>query len=84
MKPIEFEQQNTTYAEDQVQYHNLPSHVDKDGVVTSCWEVTEEDLQEIQSNGKIYISILTFGGPLQPISVSIKNPLIQSEVHHGE
>jgi hypothetical protein len=68
MKSVEFPQQTTVIAKDQPQYHPLPAHV-ANGVVTSCWEPDAEDIKRLAMYGKLYVSQLTFGGPLQPLTV---------------
>lgn len=70
MKPTEFKEQNCTYAKDQKEYSPLPSFRTPDGEVTSCWKLTNEELQEIIKTGTIWVSVLTFNHPLQPMSIS--------------
>lgn len=67
MKPVEFEGANVVYAKDQPQYLPLPAQRTKEGVVTTCWEITDEEIEEIKINKKIFIRILTFNSSLQPI-----------------
>lgn len=75
MRPIEFEEQNCIYAKDQPEYLPLPAHRTEDGQVTSCWELDEDEIQQIIRDKKIYLTLLTFGDPLQPIMISVVNPL---------
>lgn len=74
MKALEFPQMTVKIAEHQEQYETLPAHVTPDGVVITCFELDEEELAQVVDNGKIYISIHTFGEPLQPIGMSVLNP----------
>lgn len=79
MKPTEFEGHNVVFAKDQPQYEPLPAFVDpKDpnSEVISCWELSEDDLKKINETGKIYLSMWTFNNPLQPIRLTVDNPLI--------
>lgn len=69
MKPIEFKDQNVIYAKDQPEYNPLPAHKSEDGIVTSCWQLDKEDLDEINKTGKIWLSQLTFNKPLQPVNI---------------
>lgn len=77
MKPIEFPEQNVVFAKDQPEYNPLPAHRtdDRESAVTSCWELSDEDLAEIARTRRIYVTQLTFRHPLQPIRLGTKfNP----------
>lgn len=78
MKSITFPEANRVLGRNQPQYNPLACHVDLRGVVTSCWEFTEEEVRDmIAKNGtvKIYVSQYTFGSKLQPLCVQTKfNP----------
>lgn len=67
MKPIEFKGQNIVFAKDQKEYLPLPAMKLPDGNVITCWEFTDEEIEQIVKNKKMYISQLTFNLPLQPI-----------------
>lgn len=80
MKSVNFPEQTTVIAKDQKEYNPLPAHVEG-GVVTSCWEPDAEDIKRLAMYGKLYVSQLTFGGPLQPLTVqTVFNPPKLSEV----
>jgi hypothetical protein len=70
MKPIKFEYSNVVYAENQ--YQPLPAFRDADGSLLTCWEVSPEELEEIKKTGRIYIQVLTFNNPLQPLLPGVK------------
>lgn len=72
MKPIEFPEQNFTYAKDQKEYLPLPCHREQvqPHRVISCWELTDEEVQDIIKNKHIWLSLMTFGHPLQPIDMA--------------
>jgi len=74
MKPVEFPEQNVVYAKDQPEYEPLPAHRtdDRESAVTSCWEISDEDLAEIIATRRIYVTQLTFRHPLQPIRMATK------------
>lgn len=76
MQPIKFPEQNKVFAENQPEYNPLPAYVDagSEGVVISCWELDEEEKKQIAETGRIYLGMLTFHQPLQPIRSSILNP----------
>lgn len=66
MKAIDFRGTNIVFAKDQPEYLPLPALVHDDKVIT-CWEVTDEDLERIKKDRKIYLEIWTFKKPLQPV-----------------
>lgn len=77
MKAVKFPEVNVVYAEEQEEYASLPVFRDNDKLekpITACFELDEEELKQVQESGKIYITILTFGHPLQPIGPSVLNP----------
>lgn len=75
MHPIAFKESNCTFAQDQPEYIPLPAHKDADGRVTTCWEFTFKERLWILFSGRFYLQMLTFNKPLQPLKMSIKNPL---------
>jgi len=77
MKAVKFEEVNVIYAEDQEEYESLPvfkPEGDEQGLVICCFELTKEEIELINSNGKIWLSTLTFNHPLQPILLSAEKP----------
>jgi hypothetical protein len=67
LKPIRFKEATGAYAENQDQYLTLPVYVDKKGgIVISCWKLSWWEQLVILFTGRLYISILTFRGQLQP------------------
>lgn len=73
MKPVKFDGHNVVIAEGQPEYQPLPACVgDTPEVpVITCWELDHEELQHLKKTGKLWLSQLTFGGPLQPIYPSV-------------
>lgn len=67
MIPIDFPGSNVTYAKEQPEYNPLPAMRDEDGTIVSCWELTDAEVKAIIKHRKLYISIMTFNQPLQPI-----------------
>jgi hypothetical protein len=67
MKAIEFKEQNVVYAKDQPEYLPLPAYKSKDGVVVCCWELSFKERLRVLITGKLWISMLTFNKPLQPV-----------------
>lgn len=74
MKPVMFDYQNCIYAEDQPEYLPLPAHKKEDGTVISCWELSDNELEQLIKTKKIYIGVLTFNQPLQPILPIVRSP----------
>lgn len=66
MNPVDFPQSNVTFAKDQPEYRPLPAHRTDAGIVTSCWELSDEELAEITKTKRIWFSVYTFNQPLQP------------------
>jgi hypothetical protein len=69
MKPTSFPGQNVIFGKDQPEYSPLPALRLPDGEVITCWELTDADLETIQSTKRIYLSQLTFNQSLQPIKL---------------
>lgn len=85
MKAVDFDQVNLKIAEHQDEYQTLPAHFDREsGTVTACFELDEEELQQVKEDGKIYITLCTFGRPLQPIRSSVLNPFIDNPQSNQE
>lgn len=68
MKTVDFPYRNVDIAKDQPEYKTLPALVvgDEKGTVISCWEMTDEELEQVKKTKRIYLSLWTFGQPLQP------------------
>jgi len=79
MKIIEFKGCNTVYAKEQPEYLNLPSHRKKDGTVISCWGLSFWERFKILRTGKMFLSVLTFNKPLQPLKMSVDNLVEEKE-----
>lgn len=81
MKPTDFKGSNVVFAKDQPEYQPLPAFIDaedRDGTVVMCWKMTFWERLRILFTGRIWISVLTFRSPLQPIYVAAD----KSEVLH--
>jgi len=76
MKPIKFKGCNATYAQDQPKYLPLPAHKTQDGAVTSCWGLSLFECLQVALTGRIYLQVLTFNRPLQPLKISTKLPTL--------
>lgn len=78
MKPIDFDQATYLLAATQPEYQPLPVHVgvnDPACPMTSCWQLSAEELEQLQANGgRIYVQQLTFGQAFQPQLLSLEAP----------
>lgn len=77
MRPIKFPQQTHTLAENQPQYEPLPVHIDTTDPatpMTCCFQLSPEELAEINATGQLWYAQLTFGEAFQPVRLSTQNP----------
>lgn len=83
---IEFPGVNVRIAEDQPEYTTLPAQVGvlpltlPDGTeqpaiaMTCCAKLDEAELAYVKEHGILYLTVLTFGNPLQPIHGTFLRP----------
>jgi hypothetical protein len=57
MKPVKFAEANATFGVNQPEYKPLPAMVNGDAVV-SCWELTDEEKQQVMKEGKIWLGVM--------------------------
>lgn len=74
MRPIEFKEQNCTYAEDQPEYLPLPVHKAEDGMIISRWKFTLWERLRVLFLGTMWLHVMTFNRPLQPLFPSTESP----------
>ena len=76
MKPIYFKEHNKVYAKDQPQYLSLPVYEDDEqgGRVFHCWGLSLKERLQILFRGKLWVMVLNFHQPLQPIKFLVRNP----------
>lgn len=88
MKAVEFPEQTAVLAKDQPEYVPLPVHVgptkpigftEEVECVITCWELSDGDLELIKQTKRVWVQMLTFGTPLQPLSVSVEKPFEEFE-----
>lgn len=80
MQPIEFEESNTVFAKNQKEYQPLPAYIAEDGTVVSRWQLSLKERFKLLFQGKLYISVLTFSQPLQPLLPTIRSPFSKEAV----
>ena len=79
MEPIKFEGVNVTYGENQPEYKSLPGErrgKPSTGELLTCWELRPEEIEQVKQTGKIWLSVLTFNKPLQPVLLTTEKPEI--------
>jgi hypothetical protein len=77
MRPIDpniEELELRVYAKDQPQYLPLPARVDPEGAVVTCWKLTWRERLTLLLRGTLFLTLLTFNNPLQPIRCSVDKP----------
>lgn len=74
MKATKFKHQNVIFAEDQEEYISLPALKieGKEGNVITCWKLSFIERIRILFGKRIYLDLMTFNNPLQPIKMSTK------------
>ena len=70
MEAVKFKESNVVFAENQDEYKSLPAYRDNNGVVVTCWKLSEDEIKMINETGRIYLETLTFNNPLQPVMLT--------------
>ena len=71
MKTIKFKQVNTELGKNQKEYITLPCYYEiVKGSVLCGFELSKEEIEQVNKTGKIFIKTLTFGNAFQPIELS--------------
>lgn len=63
-----------TFAENQEEYLNLPALRSADGKVLCRWRMTWKERLRVLVTGNLYVFLLTFNQPLQPIALQTEQP----------
>ncbi len=74
MKAVDFPESNQNIAEKQDEYITLPAYRDKNdpnGYLITCWKASFKERLLFLFTGKMYLSIMTFNKPLQPLIMSV-------------
>ena len=77
MKSVDFPQANIALAKDQPQYQTLYVYCNRESPqvpMTMCFELSQEEVNEIVRTGKLYFTQITFGKPFSPINMSVLSP----------
>ncbi len=81
MKPIAIKGMNVVYAKNQPEFVPLPAKKREDGVVYTCWGMTIRERIRVLLRGRIYLSVMTFNNPLQPLLMSTEKA-VEEDSHH--
>jgi hypothetical protein len=74
MEPAEFPEVTVTLAKGQPEYQPLPIHYGRDGVATSLWKLSPEEIRQIAASGEIWLQVMTFGRGFSPILPLAEKP----------
>ena len=74
MDIIRFPECNVVYAENQPEYRPLPALKMEDGEIVTCWKLSIGERLKILFSGRIWLNVLTFNKPLQPLLMSVNKP----------
>ena len=76
MEPIEFKEQNVVFAKNQKPYLPLPAYQDDEqgGRIFHCWKLTWKERFIMLITGILWINVLNFKQPPQPIKPMAENP----------
>lgn len=76
MQPLNFDGANVVFGAKQPEYIPLPAEYrgGKSGEILTCWELSPEELKRLQETGKLWLGVLTFGQPLQPVYLAVDKP----------
>ncbi len=74
MKAVDFPESNQKIAEKQDEYITLSAYIgknDSNGYLTTCWKASLRERLLFLFTGKIYLSVMTFNKPLQPLMMHV-------------
>ena len=76
MQPLNFDGANVVFGAKQPKYIPLPAEYrgGKSGEILTCWELSPDELKRVQETGKLWLGVLTFGQPLQPVYLAVEKP----------
>lgn len=82
MKPISpiipgLERHEVVIAKDQPEYQPLPALPADGSTVITRWRLSFRERLVALFNGDIYLHVSTFGRPLQPVYLSVDEPLLE-------
>jgi hypothetical protein len=87
MKAVKFDGHNVVIAEHQEEYQSLPAYVSRNSPevpMTFCFELDDAEKAQVIETGHIWLTVMTFGKNLQPIGMSVLNPIEQERLRRGD
>lgn len=85
MQPKDFKETNVVFGKDQPEYKPLPVYRTEDGKIISCWELSDDEIEKIKETKCLYLSMMTFGQPLQPVYLTVdKDEVIVKQIEPNE
>lgn len=73
MKLVEFKEQNTIIAKDQLEYLPMPAHVSGEHTIC-CWQLSWKERFKLLLTGRMWHWIKNFRQPIQPQLLTLDNP----------
>lgn len=73
-------QPEVVYAKNQPQYNPLPSIKQRDGCVITRWAMSWRERFKVLLTGSVYLEVMTFNQPLQPLKMSVDVPLVEQHI----
>lgn len=68
------------YAKDQPEYLPLPAYRTGDGTVVTRWRLSWSERIRVLLGGSVWLTILTFNNPLQPVKLDAQCPIEEGEL----
>jgi hypothetical protein len=62
------------YAKDQPEYQPLPCIRATDGAILTRWSLNEQERRQVAEQGYVYLTVMTFNQPLQPLLMTVDPP----------
>ncbi len=72
------------YAKDQPEYMPLPAYRTHDGMVVTRWKLSVWERLRVLFSGSLWLTILTFNRPLQPIKLDAICPTHTTSTVKGD
>jgi hypothetical protein len=79
MIPVRFPEANAILAMSQEEYEPLPVYRAPDGQTICAFRLSPSELEEIAKTRTLWISVLTFNKPFQPIGLSTQKPFADTK-----
>ncbi len=63
------------FAKSQPEYNPLPAYRSDDGLVVTRWKLTWMERITVLLGGNLWLSVLTFNRPIQPVKIDTQFPI---------